>query len=47
MGANRNKLCCCGSGKKVKQCKCKFAMIDSIFPDERTLTEKKVNSFMY
>ena len=31
-GANRNKLCRCGSGKKIKNCKCKFSIIDTIFP---------------
>lgn len=30
--ANRNKLCRCGSGKKIKNCKCKLSMLDRAFP---------------
>ena len=32
-GADRNKLCRCGSGKKIKKCGCKLAALDSVFPE--------------
>lgn len=32
-GADRNKLCRCGSGKKIKNCGCKLAVLDSVFPE--------------
>lgn len=38
-GANRNKLCKCGSGKKVKNCNCKFSRIKQLFPDEGIFNE--------
>lgn len=35
--ADRNKLCRCGSGKKIKNCKCKLSMLDSVFPEGRLI----------
>lgn len=36
-GANRNKLCRCGSGKKIKNCKCKLSMLDRAFPKGKVI----------
>lgn len=36
-GANRNNLCRCGSGKKIKNCTCKLSKIDRMFPNGRVL----------
>lgn len=36
-GANRNKYCRCGSGKKIKNCGCKLAVLDMYFPNGRTI----------
>ncbi len=35
--ANRNKLCRCGSGKKMKKCKCKLSILDRVFPEGRLI----------
>lgn len=36
-GANRNKLCRCGSGKKIKNCRCKLSALDKVFPNSRVI----------
>lgn len=36
-GANRNKLCQCGSGKKIKNCKCKLNMLDEVFSNGKVI----------
>ncbi len=36
-GANRNKLCRCGSGKKLKNCSCKLSKLDRAFPKGRVI----------
>lgn len=36
-GANRNKLCRCGSGKKLKNCNCKLSALDRAFPKGRVI----------
>lgn len=35
--ANRNKLCRCGSGKKIKNCNCKLSTLDMAFPHGRVI----------
>ena len=35
--ADRNQLCRCGSGKKIKKCKCKLSMLDRVFPKGRLM----------
>lgn len=43
-GADRNKQCACGSGKKIKNCHCKLSLINEIFP-HGTLIETEQGMF--
>lgn len=36
-GANRNKLCPCGSGKKIKKCGCKLNNLNNAFPNGKLI----------